>query len=272
MKNKILIYFVFLLLVIFIISGCYQKEIIDIKKTITDKGKEDLKIDEEKQKEPFKDEDVYKCENDRECISISSGCCGCSAGGTATAINRDYYNYWNNKLSENCQDLSCIQVISSHWTCFAEPKCIDETCQLKPKKSDKTPEKVDYSNNNLSLVWNNKYSFVDKQITVVATADYPNGGLICTQLACGLEECCNTCSSTLVLRIDRTTALEISGPEEKGFYDGRSVGCDGDDCKVSCYPLEPGNEYLVTGILRKETISHLNVDLFHLELKNFGLV
>ena len=152
--------------------------------------------------------------------------------------------------------------------CYQREEIIDIE---KPKKSDKTSKKVDYSNNNLSLVWNDRYSFVDKQITVVASTDYVQG-LVCTQLACPPEECCNSCGSAIGLRISDNDVLEVRGPEENGFYDGKRVGCYGNNCEVSCYPLEIRNKYLVTGILRKETIAPLNIDLFHLELKSFKLI
>ena len=34
------------------------------------------------------DEKAYSCNEDADCISVSSGCCGC--GGQATAINKYY--------------------------------------------------------------------------------------------------------------------------------------------------------------------------------------
>ncbi|HIH17864.1 MAG TPA: hypothetical protein HA282_01555 [Nanoarchaeota archaeon] len=87
-------------------------------------------VDEGMQKEPSKDDEIYLCKEDRECISISPGCCGCGSGGEAITINRDYLNYWRNKLSAECEDMLCTAVISDHWTCYAKPKCIGGKCQL----------------------------------------------------------------------------------------------------------------------------------------------
>lgn len=87
-------------------------------------------IRQEEQKESLSEEEIYICEEDRECISVSAGCCGCSSGGQATTINEDYLDYWNNKLAEDCQEIGCIAVMSNHWTCFAEPKCVNNKCEL----------------------------------------------------------------------------------------------------------------------------------------------
>ncbi len=75
-------------------------------------------------------DDIYKCNEDDDCISVKSGCCGCTAGGSNTAINRTYLDYWNNKMLDECKEISCLAVISNHWTCFAKPKCINDKCQL----------------------------------------------------------------------------------------------------------------------------------------------
>ena len=87
-------------------------------------------IVEEDQKEPLKDEDIYICEEDRECVGVSADCCGCGMGGTATTINKDYLNYWGNKLKIECKGIACLAVISKHWTCSAKPKCVKGRCEL----------------------------------------------------------------------------------------------------------------------------------------------
>ena len=87
-------------------------------------------IIEERQKVPLSDEEVYICREEGECISVSPGCCGCWSGGTAVAINKDYFNYWSNRTLVDCEDKLCIQVISDHWTCSAKPRCIKGKCQL----------------------------------------------------------------------------------------------------------------------------------------------
>jgi len=73
---------------------------------------------------------IYKCNKDDDCISVKSGCCGCTAGGSNIAINKDYLDYWNQKLSEECEEIGCPAVMSDHWTCFATPKCVNGECQL----------------------------------------------------------------------------------------------------------------------------------------------
>lgn len=91
-------------------------------------------IDPRIQRIPENEEEIANCKFDRECIKVSGDCCGCSSGGTSTTINRAYYNYWNNKSKEKCKGIACIAVISKHWTCFAEPKCIGNKCNLVSKE------------------------------------------------------------------------------------------------------------------------------------------
>jgi hypothetical protein len=75
--------------------------------------------------------DIYKCEKDDDCISVRDGCCYCSAGGRATAINKNYSDYWDNKLVKECEGQGCYQFISGDWTCSAKPKCIWNQCKLE---------------------------------------------------------------------------------------------------------------------------------------------
>lgn len=79
----------------------------------------------------LEDEDIiYECKEDNECISVSPGCCGCTAGGKAISINENYRSYWNSKFISTCTRILCAQFMSNDWTCFAQPKCIENRCQL----------------------------------------------------------------------------------------------------------------------------------------------
>ena len=71
--------------------------------------------------------EVYFCTQDSDCIIVKGDCCGCSAGGTATAINKKFEKEWYEKLPKDCV---CIQVISNHPSCFKEPKCVFNRCVL----------------------------------------------------------------------------------------------------------------------------------------------
>ena len=77
---------------------------------------------------------MFSCSKDDDCISVKSGCCDCNAGESNTAINRNYLQKWNEKLSDECKDIGCIMVMSNDWTCFAEPKCVNGKCKLILKK------------------------------------------------------------------------------------------------------------------------------------------
>lgn len=97
-------------------------------------------IDQEEQKEPSSEEEIYVCKEDRECLLVNNGCCGCGAGGTAISINKDYSNYWNNKLTEGCKEMGCVAVMSNDWTCFARPRCINNRCGLSDENCAKEGE------------------------------------------------------------------------------------------------------------------------------------
>ena len=84
--------------------------------------------------EELEQEVLRNCNEDSECIKVDDGCCGCSSGGGATVINRNYENYWNEKLSEDCGMMGCITVMSGHWTCFATPECVNNKCILIENK------------------------------------------------------------------------------------------------------------------------------------------
>lgn len=107
-------------LTIVFISGC------EIQEEDTE-----LKLKDKPSEKPLEDENViYACLQDEDCISVSSGCCGCNAGGTAIAINENYRSNWNNKFLATCTRILCAQFMSNDWTCFAQPKCVEGKCQL----------------------------------------------------------------------------------------------------------------------------------------------
>ena len=72
--------------------------------------------------------DFYSCIQDSDCVSVKEDCCGCTAGGSATAINKDLESEWQKKL--NCTEIMCTTVMSNHPSCFQEPKCAEEKCIL----------------------------------------------------------------------------------------------------------------------------------------------
>ncbi len=72
--------------------------------------------------------DLYFCAQDSDCVSVKNDCCGCTAGGSATAINKNFESEWREKL--NCEEIMCPAVMSSHPSCFQEPKCVENKCLL----------------------------------------------------------------------------------------------------------------------------------------------
>lgn len=75
-------------------------------------------------------DNIYICNKDADCVSVKDACCGCSSGGSSATINKNYLDYWNDKISNECKGTLCPAVMSDHWTCFAKPKCVNNKCQL----------------------------------------------------------------------------------------------------------------------------------------------
>ena len=65
--------------------------------------------------------DFYSCNQNSDCISVKKDCCGCTAGGSAIAINKKLEDEWNEKL--DCEEIGCPAVMSDDPSCFQEPKC-----------------------------------------------------------------------------------------------------------------------------------------------------
>jgi len=93
--------------------------------------------------EPVKAEKY--CEEDNDCIKVDGGCCGCSSGGNSTTINKNYENYWNNKLAGECEGIVCLTVMSTDISCFAQPRCINNACTLDYEDFS-VCEQLDYYN------------------------------------------------------------------------------------------------------------------------------
>lgn len=103
--------------------------------------------------------DFYSCTQDPDCIRVKGGCCGCGMGGTATAINKKFEKEWQNKFSNECQGIGCKAVLSSHPSCFKEPKCVNNKCVLKQLTEQITvaTDKTEYERSeeiNASLSYN----------------------------------------------------------------------------------------------------------------------
>jgi hypothetical protein len=69
------------------------------------------------------------CVKDSDCVLVNKNCCGCSAGGSKTCINKDFYDQWQQRL--DCKSkgtILCPQV----YLCDSNPtrcECVDGICQ-----------------------------------------------------------------------------------------------------------------------------------------------
>ncbi len=77
------------------------------------------------------EEELHACETASDCISVSKNCCGCSMGGSLTAINKGYVDYWNQNVIGNCSGIMC----TAWYRCedFKGPVCDEGTCKMIEK-------------------------------------------------------------------------------------------------------------------------------------------
>src|SRR5690348_7867587 len=76
---------------------------------------------------PEKDR-FFACTEDSDCVLVKGNACGCTAGGTAAAVNVHYQTEWLSQFSLNT---ICPQIISHDPTCFQTPHCIQNRCTLQ---------------------------------------------------------------------------------------------------------------------------------------------
>jgi len=94
----------------------------------------------------------------------------------------------------------------------------------------------------------------------------PPINLACTEMNCSNEEpCCNTCTGSLALwDTKETTPAKIIF--SSGKYSAKLTGCNGTDCGISCWPLENGKNYSVTGTWKS---TEYGEKAYYLEAESF---
>jgi hypothetical protein len=102
----------------------------------------------------------------------------------------------------------------------------------------------------------------DKWLNKVITVRGVAGTLwmSCTEEACDPGLCCNACFASLALYTDLDSFDQAAGQGPYAYQgNGPAIGlefpdwegCKGNECEVSCEPLQLGEWYRVTGILRE---------------------
>ena len=103
-----------------------KKEVINEKienKKIPEEVKEikEIKIEE--------GDDIYTCETDEDCISVSQSPCGCGGGGKNKAINKKFEEDYRT----NFRGGICAAVMSDDPTCRIPPSCKNKKCTIDLK-------------------------------------------------------------------------------------------------------------------------------------------
>ena len=83
--------------------------------------------------------DERLCTADEDCVKIKYACCKCNHIDKDHAINRIYLETYLNESSGFCLNYdrceSREESTNDHWTCSAEPQCINRTCNLVNKQT-----------------------------------------------------------------------------------------------------------------------------------------
>jgi len=78
----------------------------------------------------IRENNLYFCKEDKDCIKVTDGCCGCGGAGRATSINRKYENLWKSYEEDKCRSSVCAASMSHHISCFSKSACTDNSCSL----------------------------------------------------------------------------------------------------------------------------------------------
>lgn len=71
------------------------------------------------------------CKQNGDCLAVPASCCGCTAGGKASVINKTHKDSYNKRSNRHCQ-VACPAVMSSHPFCGRKPACRSGTCAWAP--------------------------------------------------------------------------------------------------------------------------------------------
>ncbi|MEK6839619.1 MAG: hypothetical protein AABX72_01650 [Nanoarchaeota archaeon] len=73
---------------------------------------------------------IRTCNTAADCVRVKADCCGCTMGGEAATLNKEYRSDWEKTLNVKCEGVACIAAMSNHWSCFADIKCVKNKCTL----------------------------------------------------------------------------------------------------------------------------------------------
>ena len=71
------------------------------------------------------------CNENKDCLKVASGCCGCVNGGIDKAISNNRLEEYHAERKVECKNVLCPKVISNDISCSLNPECIEGTCKLK---------------------------------------------------------------------------------------------------------------------------------------------
>jgi len=121
-----------ILIAVAVLSGGYYL-LTEITRISERTDKEITPFLEENSNEFFWPKEWRNCSHDTDCIETQANCCDCRHGGRQVAINRGYLNKWREILSEKCQNVTCITLMSCR---NGQVICEEGECRFKKEKKN----------------------------------------------------------------------------------------------------------------------------------------
>lgn len=92
-------------------------------------GEKNERKEHQKKERRFSLEEIKACQKDSDCVKVNEGCCSCAMGGRELAVHKNYRQYWENKLKDECRiKRFCLAV----YRCtFAKAVCDFGACAIQ---------------------------------------------------------------------------------------------------------------------------------------------
>jgi hypothetical protein len=71
------------------------------------------------------------CKTNSDCTEIKVDCCDCNSGGKKRAINKHMLQEELDRLLVQCEEILCIQALSTDESCTQKSACQKGICVLK---------------------------------------------------------------------------------------------------------------------------------------------
>lgn len=179
------------------------------------------------------EEEKQYCEKNEDCIKAPAEPCGCWGGGKSISINKQFYN----EYTKNYEGGTCVAVASDHISCFANPICINNRCDLDYKNYSVCEGLYEYYNQCYTqfAITNNNESICEK---IILSHDG-------SPIKLRINECKNRINQFIIYnnstKIKNNSRELIRSCPSYAHWD--QMPCGGQGCKKSCYYIINGTQW-----------------------------